>query len=284
MMLLPLVALLLPLPLCSWAAALLRPDSHGPRIMRRIDSQQGCQAERECPPGMMCISGNCTEPGCQAERECPPGMMCISGNCTEPVTDSGIGGKCDPNNDQCEPEFCCSKTEAGKLPVCAPFPAEGERCRIQPISLFNLLQTDSTAESELSYCPCAAGLVCTNNGFNLISTCEKPEEVLDFTTYGTESLLQPLVRRDEELTYYDSDLIPWPSQPDQLMVNLPRAAEESARESEHVLKALSEDVAGNLEEESLHLDQHTHEQPDPSPLEFLELKQLAKNIGQYGFY
>ncbi|OCT70891.1 hypothetical protein XELAEV_18037816mg [Xenopus laevis] len=207
---------------------------------------------------------------CRSPPAAPPLLL---GSCSTPP-----GLSWAPDNAQNR------QSAAGKLPVCAPFPAEGERCRIQPISLFNLLQTDSTAESELSYCPCAAGLVCTNNGFNLISTCEKPEEVLDFTTYGTESLLQPLVRRDEELTYYDSDLIPWPSQPDQLMVNLPRAAEESARESEHVLKALSEDVAGNLEEESLHLDQHTHEQPDPSPLEFLELKQLAKNIGQYGFY
>ncbi|KAE8593827.1 hypothetical protein XENTR_v10019336 [Xenopus tropicalis] len=257
MLLLPLIVPML-LGGCSWAAVLPAPHpdpaSHGTDIP---DSQ-----------------------GCQADSECHLGMRCISGNCTEGVNVTGTGAECDPSNDQCAPEFCCSKTESGMLPLCAPFPAEGERCKIQPISLWNLLQMDSATGSDPGYCPCASGLVCTNKGFNLIYTCEKPDGVLDFTTYGGESLLQPLVRRDEELTYYDSDLIPWPSQPDQF-IDLPRAAEESARESKNVFKVLHAGAASDVEEESLLLDEHADEQPDPGQLEFQELKQLARQIGQY---
>ncbi|KAM4704078.1 uncharacterized protein WCC33_012522 [Rhinophrynus dorsalis] len=217
---------------------------------------------------------------CQQDEECCPGKRCSWGRCKRENSVGDSGTRCDPMNDQCPSGFCCSMIETIPYPVCVPFPTEGQQCRSQASKFLQLLNLASDTDSE--YCPCAEGLVCTNKGFNLISTCDTPDDVLDFTTYRGASLFQPVERRDDEMTYYDADLEPWSMQDDHLgVVELPRAAEESAREARNPFKVFSENMGENLEDESLHLEQHADVQDDPSQLEFQELKQIANQMEQY---
>ncbi|MEE6482846.1 hypothetical protein FKM82_013365 [Ascaphus truei] len=260
------------------------------------DEQWKCHDSSDCQEDQYCYSSffnaecrecNIKEMECHRDNECCFGNLCVWGRCTEAVSVGNSGKRCDPSKDQCSPGLCCTKTDSLAFPVCAPFPAEGEPCRRQTSNLLRLLWGSVTGVGP-GYCPCAEGLVCTNKGFNLISTCEKPDDVLDFTTYRGESLFQPIARRGEEPTYYDTDLMPWPMQDDHLaVVDLPRAAEESDREAKDALKILSEDLADDLEDESLHMAEHAVEPADPSQIDFQELKQLASQMGQYfgpGFY
>ncbi|KAM8927762.1 uncharacterized protein RCH25_008043 [Pelodytes ibericus] len=215
---------------------------------------------------------------CAQDGDCSVGQMCAWGQCSEGDGIDDRGLRCDPTNDQCSNGFCCSNTESLEFPTCIPFPTEGEQCRSQTSGLLTLINPGSAFESFLGFCPCAEGLVCTNKGGKLLPTCERPDEVLDFTAYQGESLFQPLIRRDDELTYYDVDLTPWTSQDDLLaVVDLPRAVEESEREAEKAFKVLGEDIVDSLEGESLQFD----EAFSPSQLDFQELKQLAKQTGQY---
>ncbi|XP_077313123.1 uncharacterized protein LOC143933889 isoform X2 [Lithobates pipiens] len=163
------------------------------------------------------------------------------------------------------------------FPVCIPFPSEGEQCHSQTRSLLNVITYGEDYGSTLNYCPCTEGLVCSSRG-NLISTCEKPEDIMDFTNYRDDSLFQPVVRREAELTYYDSDLVPWPGQDDQLaFIGFPRAAGEAEAKTEQLNVGMND----NLEEGNLQLYDHGDKPDDPGPVDFQELKRLASEMGQY---
>ncbi|XP_075047694.1 dickkopf-related protein 3-like [Mixophyes fleayi] len=256
-----------------------------------------CNDSRDCPQDQYChasstaaICQECKtkEMHCQEDEECCSGWVCAEGGCTEALRSDSGGTRCHPAEDSCAPGFCCYKPKTFPFPVCVPFPSKGMQCQSQTSNLLKLINFGADYDFGLGRCPCAEGLVCTSKG-NLISTCEKPDEVIDFTNYREESsIFQPIVRRDEELTYYDVEFVPWPSQDDQLaFVDFPRAAEESEREAKNAFNMLSVDVGDNLEDESLHFDDHVDEPPDPSQVDFQELKQLANEMGQYfgpGFY
>ncbi|XP_053308110.1 uncharacterized protein LOC128470272 [Spea bombifrons] len=265
--------------------------------MEMITHNMTCSVSSDCRENQYChltsVTGECKEckpkeKECIEDGECCLGGTCIEGRCDEGSNVSDSWTRCDPSRDRCPPGFCCSKTETVQFPVCIPLPREGEQCRSQTMNLFELLNLSSAMEPAAGYCPCGEGLVCPNKGVNIIPTCEKPEEVLDFTAYRGESLFEPLVRRDEEFTYYDMDLLPWPAQDDQLaVVDLSRATEESKVEAEKTFNMPSDDVAKNFEDKSFTLDKHVSGSSEPTQQDFLELKQLAKQMGQEfgpGFY
>ncbi|XP_075695987.1 uncharacterized protein LOC142662044 isoform X2 [Rhinoderma darwinii] len=224
---------------------------------------------------------------CQQNEECCPGWVCALSKCTERLSAGSGGARCDLTGDQCAPGFCCSRTETLPVSVCLPLPSEGEQCRAQTSNLLKLLTFGADYDLGLLPCPCAEDLVCTSKG-NLISTCEKPDEIIDFTNYREDSFFQPLVRRDEELSYYDADLVPWPSQDDQLpFVDFPRRGEVSESDVRNDFQIFNTDMGDELKEEILHFDDHEDEPDDPSEADFQELKQLASEMGQYfgpGFY
>ncbi|XP_068097296.1 dickkopf-related protein 3-like isoform X2 [Hyperolius riggenbachi] len=253
-----------------------------------------CNDSTDCPENQYCPSppliAECrqckdNEMECQQDEECCSRQVCSWGRCTEGLSAGTGGARCDPAEEQCAPGFCCSKTDVHPFPVCVPLPSEGEQCYSQSSSLLELL-TAGADYSALTYCPCAEGLVCSSKG-NLVSTCEKPDEVVDFTNYRDDSPFQPVVRREEELTYYDTDLVPWPSQDDQLaFVDFPRAAEET-EDTEAKNGQLNAGIGDHLEEDNLELDDHVDKPEDPSQVDFQELKRLASEMGQYfgaGFY
>lgn len=257
-----------------------------------------CNSSSDCPDNRYCNSTNFTsdcqeckpkEMECEQDGECCFGHTCVWGRCSD---DEGVvggnGTRCDPNNDHCAPGFCCSKPDTLLFPVCVPFPTEGDQCRSQASKFLNLINEGSAFETVSGFCPCAEGLVCANRGMKLFPTCEKPDDILDFTAYGGESILQPLVRRDEELSYYDTEQTPWTMQDDHLpVVDLSKAAEESEREAEKTFKALNEVKVGSLKDDNLKLGEHINEPTDPSQLELQAIKQLAKQMEQFlapGFY
>lgn len=137
-------------------------------------------------------------------------------------------------------------------------------------------------------CPCHISVLHIFFLRNLISTCEKPDDVIDFTNYREDSLFQPMVRREEELTYYDSDLVPWPSQDDQLaFADFLKTSEVIERDVRNDFQIFNADMGDDLKEENLHFDDQVDEPVDPSEADFQELKQLASEMGQYfgpGFY
>ncbi|XP_073458458.1 uncharacterized protein [Aquarana catesbeiana] len=220
---------------------------------------------------------NISSQDCRQDEECCPGQVCSGGRCTKGLV-SGTGRtRCDPSEEQCPSGFCCSKTQTYSFPVCIPFPSEGEQCHSQTRSLLTVIIYGEDYGTTLNYCPCTEGLVCSSRG-NLISTCEKPEDIMDFTNYRDDSLFQPVVRREAELTYYDSDLVPWPGQNDQLaFVGFPRAAGEVEAKTEQLNVGMND----NLEEGNLQLYDHGDKPDDPSPVDFQELKRLASEMGQY---
>ncbi|KAM4652181.1 uncharacterized protein O3C94_014535 [Discoglossus pictus] len=206
--------------------------------------------------------------------------MCSEGRCTTEISVGESGTRCDPRNDQCAPELCCLTKNTLQFPVCVPFPAEGEQCTIQTSDLSKGFTVELTTMDLPQYCHCAEGLVCTNKGFNLISTCEKPDDVLDLTSYRGESLLQPIVYMDGDLPY-DKDIFPWAMHNGHLSAeDLPRAAEESEKKAENEFKILGEDMVDHLEDESLQLEKEQEEPAEPSQHEFEELKQLANQMSQ----
>ncbi|XP_063293184.1 dickkopf-related protein 4-like [Pelobates fuscus] len=179
--------------------------------------------------------------------------------------------RCGTGKDPCAPGFCCSRTEMSQFPVCIPFPAEGDQCGNQLINFFG----EGSAFGPLSgYCTCTEGLVCTSKGLFLSPTCEKPDDVLDFTAYRSEHILQTLA--------------PWTVKYDNLAMGLPKAAVESGREAENAFNMLGDVRVGSLEsEKNMQFEEHVNEPSEPSQVEFQELKQLAKHMGQFlgpGFY
>nr|DBA15977.1 TPA: hypothetical protein GDO54_003428 [Pyxicephalus adspersus] len=214
---------------------------------------------------------------CQHDEECCSGQMCSWGRCTKDLVPGTGGTRCDPSEEHCAPGFCCSKTQAYPFPVCIPLPSEGEQCQSQTRSLLNVITYGEENGVSLNYCTCAEGLVCSSKG-KPISTCEKPDDILDFSNYRDDSLFQPLVRREAEFIYYDADLVPWTGQDDQLaLVEFPRAAEEVEAKTGQTDAGIN----GNLEEDNLHFDDHDDKPNDPSPVDFQELKHLASQMGQY---
>ncbi|XP_075695986.1 dickkopf-related protein 3-like isoform X1 [Rhinoderma darwinii] len=257
---------------------------------------QVCNDSHKCPENQYCHllshiaeCQDCKtkEMLCQQNEECCPGWVCALSKCTERLSAGSGGARCDLTGDQCAPGFCCSRTETLPVSVCLPLPSEGEQCRAQTSNLLKLLTFGADYDLGLLPCPCAEDLVCTSKG-NLISTCEKPDEIIDFTNYREDSFFQPLVRRDEELSYYDADLVPWPSQDDQLpFVDFPRRGEVSESDVRNDFQIFNTDMGDELKEEILHFDDHEDEPDDPSEADFQELKQLASEMGQYfgpGFY
>ncbi|XP_018430447.1 PREDICTED: uncharacterized protein LOC108803102 [Nanorana parkeri] len=168
-------------------------------------------------------------------------------------------------------------SNAYPFPVCIPLPSEGQQCHSQTRRLLSVITYGEDYGAALMYCPCAEVLVCSSRG-NRISTCEKPDDVMDFTNYWDDSLFRPMFRREAELTYYDADLAPWPGQDDQLaFVDFPRSAEEVEAKTEQ----LNVGINDHLEEENLQLDDNDDKPDDPSPVDFQELKRLASEMGQY---
>ncbi|XP_063797723.1 uncharacterized protein LOC134965111 [Pseudophryne corroboree] len=123
-------------------------------------------------------------------------------------------------------------------PVCMPFPSRRLPCQNQTSDLLKLINLHVDYKFGLGHCPCAEGLVCTSKG-NLISTCESPDEVIDFTNYRGDSLFPPLVHRDDGFIYYDTDLVPWPSQDEEL------AFVDSRREREAGKKCIEHAQCGH---------------------------------------
>ncbi|KAG9481555.1 hypothetical protein GDO78_010672 [Eleutherodactylus coqui] len=268
---------------------------------KRSENQQTkmpweCNDSHDCPENQYChLSSDIAECQdcktkdmlCQQDRECCLGWVCALSKCTERLSTESGGVRCDLTEDQCAPGFCCSTTERLPFPMCLPLPSRGEQCGTQANNFLKLITFAANYGLDVQHCPCGEGLVCASKG-NLISTCEKPDDVIDFTNYREDSLLQPLIRRDEELAYYDGDLVPWPSQDDQLVfVDFPKDVEVNERDVRRNFQLFSADMGDHLQEENLHFDDHVDEPGDPSEADFQELKQLASEMGQYfgpGFY
>ncbi|XP_073427104.1 dickkopf-related protein 3-like isoform X1 [Dendrobates tinctorius] len=260
------------------------------------NTEKGCSNSRDCPENQYChfspYMSTCQdcktkEMLCQQEEECCHGWVCALGKCTERLSTESSRARCDLTEDQCAPGFCCSTRDTLPFPICLPLPSEGEQCRTQTSSLLKFITFGADYDLGLQRCPCAEGLVCTRKG-NLISTCEKPDEVIDFTSYREDPLFQPIVRRDEELNYYDADLVPWPYQGDQIsFADFPKTSEVNERYVRRDLQIFNTDSGDDLKEENLNFDDHVDEPGDPSEADFQELKQLASEMGQYfgpGFY
>lgn len=108
----------------------------------------------------------------------------------------------------------------------------------------------------------------------MTSTCQRAEGNEDFGRLGQQlSFFQPsMVRRDEEVAYYDTNALPWQLQDGQMVVDTGR------------IKKPREELTDDYEGENLLLDKDTN---NPDQLNFQELKQLANQMGQYfgpGFY
>ncbi|KAM9299417.1 dickkopf-related protein 3-like [Gastrophryne carolinensis] len=244
-----------------------------------------CNDSSDCPKNQYCYSSHyppeclqCkgNEMDCGQDEECCSEQVCSWGRCTEGLSSGAGGTRCDPAEEQCAPGFCCSKTETNPFPECVPLLSEGDPCHIQTSSLLKPLSFGVDYGASLGYCSCAEGLVCSSRG-NLISTCEKPDDIVDFTNYRDDPLFPTIVRREEDLTYYDTDLVPWPGQDDQLgFVDFGRAAEEAEAKLQ-----LSADEANHLEEDNIQLEDHADKPEDPSQVDFQELKRLASEMGQY---
>ncbi|XP_069802779.1 dickkopf-related protein 3-like [Dendropsophus ebraccatus] len=260
-------------------------------VLEKRDQQaKGCNDSRDCPENQFCnlLSGitecqdcKAKEMPCQQDEECCPGWVCALSKCTERLIAESGGARCELTEDQCAAGFCCSRTDRLPFPVCLPLPSEGEQCRTQASNFLKLITFGADYSLGLQYCPCAEGLVCTSKG-KVISTCEKPDEVIDFTNYREDSFLEPMVRRDEELSYYDADLVPWASPDDQLaFVDFPKGGDISERDVRNDFQMFSADIDDGLKEDNLHFDGHVEEPGDPSEGDFQELKQLASEMGQY---
>lgn len=76
----------------------------------------GCTTNDDCPPGEVCMNGNCVTPTptatpigfCDTNDDCPPGQVCVDHHCVTPtpsVTPTPIGF-CDTNDD-CPPGQVC---------------------------------------------------------------------------------------------------------------------------------------------------------------------------------
>jgi len=76
----------------------------------------GCTSNDDCPPGEVCVEGNCVTPTptatpigfCNDDNDCPPGQVCVDHHCVTPtpsVTPTPIGF-CNDNND-CPPGQVC---------------------------------------------------------------------------------------------------------------------------------------------------------------------------------
>ncbi|KAM3921648.1 dickkopf-related protein 3-like [Leptodactylus fuscus] len=258
---------------------------------KRTENQQAkeCNDSRDCLENQYCHRSSDTaecqdcktkEMLCQQDEECCRGWVCALSKCTERFSSKSGGARCDLT-DQCAPGFCCYRPEQLPFSVCMPLPFEGEQCHIQTSNLLKLLTFGAGYDMGLQPCPCAEGLVCTNKR-SLISTCEKPDEVIDFTNYREDSLFQPLVRRDEDMSYYDADLVPWPSQDDQLaFIDFQKKGEVNEKDIRNDFQIFSADMSESLKEENLQFDDHVDEPGDPSEADFQELKQLASEMGQY---
>ncbi|KAM5132410.1 dickkopf-related protein 3-like [Mantella aurantiaca] len=269
--------------------ASLSPEDHvrfdaGRNVLEEcnISSQaEVCNESSDCPENQYChsspLSAVCwkckeNEMNCRQDEECCSGNLCSWGRCTKGLVSGRT--RCDPSEEHCAPGFCCFKTQTYPFPVCIPLPSEGEQCNSSSRSLLNVIIYGEDYGATLKYCPCAEGLVCSSRG-NYISTCEKPDDIMDFTNYRDDSLLQPVVRHEAELTYYDADLVPLPGQDNHLaFVDFPRAAEEV----ESNTGQLNVGINDNLEEENLQLYDHDDK---PSSVDFQELKRLASEMGQY---
>ncbi|KAG8567909.1 hypothetical protein GDO81_013829 [Engystomops pustulosus] len=259
-------------------------DINTMELMRKCNDSHDCPGNQYChlsSGAAECHNCKIQEMLCQQDEECCHGWVCALSKCTElPSIESG-GARCDLIKDQCAPGFCCSRTERLPFPVCLALPAEGEQCRTQSSNLLKLITFGADYDLGLQRCPCSEGLVCTSKG-SLISTCEKPNEVIDFTNFREDTFFQPLVRRDEELNYYDADLVPWPSQDDQLaFVDFQKRDEVNVRDLRNDVEIFNADIGDDLKDENLHFDDHIDEPNDPSEADFQELKQLASEMGQY---
>ncbi|XP_078511208.1 dickkopf-like protein 1 isoform X1 [Lissotriton helveticus] len=224
---------------------------------------------------------------CQRDAECCLGNLCVWGRCAG-TTRGESGTSCDPLRDECAEGLCCTHQKSFPSPVCALPPTEGEECKSPYGSFLRMITWGTQGSSTKGYCPCAKGLVCTNKGFNPSSTCEKKERKSGFVDIRKAPFLHPIIRRDEELTDYDTDPLPWQLQDGQLaVVDVPQAAEESENEARDAIKRLREDLADGFEEEPLPIDRSIEDDMGPSQLEFEELNHLANEMGQYfgpGFY
>ncbi|KAM4015492.1 dickkopf-related protein 3-like isoform 2-T2 [Anomaloglossus baeobatrachus] len=258
--------------------------------------EKGCNDSRGCPENQYCHvlpdRADCQDCKtndmlCQQDEECCPGWVCALSKCTERLSTESSRARCDPAEDQCAPGYCCSRTETLPFPICLLLPSEGDQCRSQSSILLKLITFGADYDLGVTHCPCAEGLVCTSKG-NLISTCEKPDEVIDFTNYREDSLFQPIVQRDEMLNYYDADLVSWPTQDDQLaFADFPKIGKVKKRDVRNDFQIFNTDSGDDLKEENLNFDDHVEEPGDPSEADFQELKQLASEMGQYfgpGFY
>ncbi|XP_056398013.1 dickkopf-related protein 3-like isoform X2 [Hyla sarda] len=257
---------------------------------KECNDSRNCLENQYChlsPDIAECLDCKSAEMTCQQDEECCPGWVCALSKCTERLIAESGGARCEMTEDQCAPGFCCSRTGRLPFPVCLPLPSEGEQCSTQSSNLLKLINFRADYDLGLQYCHCAEGLVCTSKG-SLISTCEKPDDVIDFTNYSEDSIFQPMIRREEELTYYDADLVPWASQDDQLaFVDFPKKAELNERAKRSDFQMFNADIDDRLQEDNLHFDAHVEEPGDPSETDFQELKQLASEMGQYfgpGFY
>ncbi|XP_025052251.1 dickkopf-like protein 1 isoform X1 [Alligator sinensis] len=247
-----------------------------------LENWKGCMGDDDCRKDQFCSSSfvvsQCQEckakdTVCQRDGECCLGYLCVWGKCTAGVSRGEGGTRCDPLQDECAPGLCCISYAFFPFPICAPYLTEGEVCQSLDGTLLSLMAWEGLGRSG-QYCPCAQELMCRSNGFGMTSTCQRPEGNEDFGRLGQQlSFFQPsMVRRDEEVAYYDTNALPWQLQDAQMVVD-----------TGHIKKP-REELTDDYEGENLLLDKDTN---NPDQLNFQELKQLANQMGQYfgpGFY
>jgi Tol biopolymer transport system component len=122
--------------------------------------QQTCQADDECPSGLLCRNGIC-EPECPAPPdECPPGTVCRTGACVP---------ECDQNSD-CPDDLVCQNS------FCVPTCGEGlPECPYDLVCLDSICVppcTDDTQCPEGSFCKDATG--CETSECTVNTDCSVP--------------------------------------------------------------------------------------------------------------
>ncbi len=79
----------------------------------------GCTSNSECPPGFICVGGQCviSTGGCTTNNDCPTGYICQNGVCVKGcgLTANCACGQCSPTNCACNQ--CWSQTDCQCEPL-----------------------------------------------------------------------------------------------------------------------------------------------------------------------
>jgi len=96
----------------------------------------GCTSNSQCPPGYICVNGECVQPtGCTSNSQCPPNYVCENGACV-PVGQCGTQGAPCSSTTQCCSGYTCVNGICTSCPTgscsCSEF-WDPVQCSCQPL-------------------------------------------------------------------------------------------------------------------------------------------------------